>query len=588
MLIIVGIGYYLYQNYNQPVAVTTYTLDTVKRGSIIKSISGSGQISSSNQVSLQPKVSAQVTRVYVQDNQQVKEGQVLVQLDASDASRAVRDAKSNLVTAQLALEKLKQSADNLTLLQAQNAIITAQENKKKTESDLEKSYEEGFNQVASVFLDLPTLLNNVDHLLHDNSIVNSQQNIDWYANQTSYDVANERTRALQYKEDVKILYQQSLDKYNSNFSNYKATSRDSSQSALELLILQTYDTVKTVADLLKQTSSYIGYVRDAAQQRNISLPNIVATQLSSLNGYINTTNGHVSNLLNSKNTIISYQDQIVSNERSIQEKIESLKKIQLPADALDVRSAELTIQQRQNTLSDTQAKLGDYSVRAPFAGAIVALTVTKGDQVSSGTSLGTLITDQKVVEISLNEVDATQIKIGNMATLTFDAISDLSLTGKVSNVDALGTVSQGVVTYNAKIVLDTQDSRIKPGMSATAAIIIASKSDVLLVASSAIKTNNSDSYLEVPDEDTNSLASTNGGVILTKAPRQQIVEIGLTNDSQSEILSGAKEGDQIIVRMVSSGTSTSAPTNQNIFQATTSSGNRASSGGVRIPGGDFH
>ena len=70
----------------------------------------------------------------------------------------------------------------------------------------------------------------------------------------------------------------------------------------------------------------------------------------------------------------------------------------------------------------------------------------------------------------MNEVDAAKISVGNKTTLTFDATEDLTLTGKVAQIDTIGTVEQGVVSYKVKIAFDTQDERIKPGMTANASI----------------------------------------------------------------------------------------------------------------------
>ena len=65
--------------------------------------------------------------------------------------------------------------------------------------------------------------------------------------------------------------------------------------------------------------------------------------------------------------------------------------------------------------------------------------------------------------------DFLTIKVGDKATLTFDAVTDLSISGQVAEIDTVGTVSQGVVSYALKIAFDTQDTRVKPGMTVSAA-----------------------------------------------------------------------------------------------------------------------
>jgi HlyD family secretion protein len=100
---------------------------------------------------------------------------------------------------------------------------------------------------------------------------------------------------------------------------------------------------------------------------------------------------------------------------------------------------------------------------APFDGILATFTAKVGE--SSGSSVGTLITEQKVAVISFNEVDAASIKIGQKAKLTLMAITGLTIPGTVVEIDSVGTVSSGVVTYDVKIAFDKDDERVKAGMS---------------------------------------------------------------------------------------------------------------------------
>ena len=162
---------------------------------------------------------------------------------------------------------------------------------------------------------------------------------------------------------------------------------------------------------------------------------------------------------------------------------------------MTIRAKKIAVQQKEDALTSAKETLADYSIRAPFAGVIASVDIQKGDSISNGTIAATLITKQRIAEISLNEVDAAKIKIGQKVTLTFDAVEDLTLTGEVSEVNTLGTVSQGVVSYTIKIAFDTQDERIKPGMSTSATIITEIKQDILIIPSSAIKTLGNSSYV---------------------------------------------------------------------------------------------
>ena len=244
---------------------------------------------------------------------------------------------------------------------------------------------------------------------------------------------------------------------------------------------------------------------------------------------------------------------------SIKTSIKNYKDV-FPTTDLDLRSSELSVKQKENSLQDAKDKLADYYVRAPFEGTIATVNVKKSDSVSSGAVVATLITTKQIAEVSLNEVDLATVKVGQKVNLTFDAVPKLTISGEVSEIDSIGTESQGVVTYNVKISFDTQDERVKSGMSVSAAIITAIKQDVLVVSNSAIKSQNGLSYVEMFDGPL--VKPTDGliGSISVIAPTKIPVEVGISNDSETEIISGIKEGDEIITRTIlPSATMTATP-----------------------------
>lgn len=146
----------------------------------------------------------------------------------------------------------------------------------------------------------------------------------------------------------------------------------------------------------------------------------------------------------------------------------------------------------------------------------------------------------------------------------------------------MGTVSQGVVSYTIKITFDTQDSRIKSGMTINASIQTAVHPDVLYVPSGAVKTSNGTSYVlsfETPLVDT----STTLGVVSKITPIQIPVQIGISDDTNIEIISGLTEGEQVVSRTTTSSavtkTTTTAPS---LFGG--GGGGARNGGAVRIGG----
>ncbi|MBI4121581.1 MAG: efflux RND transporter periplasmic adaptor subunit [Candidatus Ryanbacteria bacterium] len=567
ILVLAG-GYYGYAALFGSDEALRYAFAEARNGTLIVSLSGSGQVSASHQVDVKPRVSGDIVYVGVKNGQEVRRGALLAQLDARDAEKTVRDAKANLESVRLSLEKLQKPADVLSILQAENALVSAREAKTKAEDNLARAYEDSFNMVANAFLDLPDVMTGLNDILFSTTLsIGGQSNIDYYADVVkSYDESSLTLRNIAYAD-----YQKARKDYDQNLLDYKSATRFSDKAAIEKLITQTYDTTKNVAEAVKSARTEIQFYKDKLTDRNLKPAAAANTHIASLDIYTGKTNSHLISLLAIDRTIKDSKEGITSADRTIAEKTESLAKLRAGTDALDIKSQELSVSQRQNALRDAEEKLSDYFVRAPFDGILTNIDVERGDAVTSATVLATLVTRQKLAEISLNEVDAANVRVGQKVTLTFDALPDLTITGSVAEVDAVGTVLQGVVTYNVKVSFDTDDERVKPGMSVSASIILEVKQDVLLVPNSAIKSENSAHFVELPsDIDMSAAAAANvSGVELTLPLRRETVEVGSSNDEFTEVSGGIKDGDRVVVRTIQ----------QNSTQTQTQT-----QGGLRIPG----
>ncbi len=597
-----GGSWYGYAALKNITSETRYVLAKAEKGTLIVSISGSGQISASSQIDIKPKVSGEITAISVAQGQEVKSDELIAQLDIRDAQKVVRDAEISAETARLELDRLLYPTDDFTLVQAENSLIQAKDSltklkftqednyqnainaKQKAEDALKKSYEDSFNTVSNAFLDLPNIMAGLYDILFGYTIASNQQNIDYYANAASaYD-----SKVFKYKDDAYKSYQDSRAKYDKNFNDYKQASRFSQTSVIESLIDETYDTTKNIAEAIKNANNLVQFYADKLTEYNLKPATVANTHLSSLNTYTGKTNAHLSSLLSAKQTIQNNKDTIVSSEhsiveivqnnpldlaaaeRSIEEKEKSLAKLKAGPDDFDVRAKKIALQQKEDALVVARQNLADYYIRAPFNGIIAKVNNKKGDSISASAAIVTLISKQKIATIILNEIDVAKAKVGQKATLTFDAIDGLSMTGEVAEIDSIGTVTQGVVTYNIKIALDTEDDRVKSGMSVSAAVITNAKQNVILAPNSAVKQQGGAPYVELAEGNIpSSSGSSSSGVVLVSAPRNQAVEVGASNDTMTEIISGLNEGDNVVTRTITAASSTATTTQ---------------SSGLRIPG----
>ena len=520
---------------------------------------------------LKAKASGDLLYLNAATGQKVKKGQLIASLDSSEALRTLRDAQNNLETANLSLDKLNQPPDDLALLQAQNSLEQAKQAKQNAENNIIKGYEDSFNDLSNTFLDLPDIMNGLFNILYSNEIGKTEVSVNGMVNTSALLAStyeSQKQSIAQFQEKAKNDYQAAELEYSSNFQSFKNSNRDSSQKTIEDLLEQTIITLKKVSQSANSESNYLSAWLDARSKAGQKTFTQVTTYQNNLASYIGQLNSHISSLLSQQKNLQDNFNAIINTDMSIAEKTQTLEKLQAGPDSLDVRSQQLSIQQKEDALNDARQKLADYSIYAPFDGTIAKVNVKKGDSLSSGTVVATLISPKHIADISLNEIDAAKVKVGQKATLTFDAIESLTLTGEVFVIDSIGAVSQGVVSYNLQIAIDTQDSQIKPGMSVNANIIIDSKIDILAVPNSALKTQGAISYVEILDD--NAVSSADGqSVTSPTAPKQQIVQIGLTDDNYTEIISGLKEGDKIIIKTnTSTASKTTAQTAPSLFGAT--------------------
>ncbi len=537
LISLVGLSIYAYKKIFPTKISNQYITQKVKNGTLIFSISATGQVASDNQVDIKPEISGKILNLKVKSGQDLKSGDIIAQIDATDALKNVRDAQNNLDSAQLSLQKLQQASDQLSLLQAKNNLDKSKENKQISQNNLDKDYEDSFNNISNTFLDLPTVMSGLQNILYNvekTSNSNGQANVDFYSSIISqYDTL----RADSFKNDAIAKYASAKSAYDANFNDYKIVTRFSSKETIEKLLTETYETTKKTSEAIKSSNNLIQLYVDKLTEKNLTPAALSSSHLNNLNTYTGLANNHLSGLLTSQNSLNNDKQALVNADRTIEENQANLLKLQAGADPLDIKSSELTVKLRQDALSDARINLSKYTIRAPFDGTLATLLVEKGASVSSGSSLGSLIAKQQIAQISLNEVDVAKIKLGQKATLNFDAIDSLSLTGTVAQIDTLGTTNQGVVSYSVKIAFDTQDNRIKPGMSVSASVITEVKQDILLVPNSAVKTQGNSTYVEILE---------NG------VPSKLNIQTGLSNDTSTEIISGLTGGQEVITQTISS------------------------------------
>ncbi len=225
----------------------------------------------------------------------------------------------------------------------------------------------------------------------------------------------------------------------------------------------------------------------------------------------------------------------------------NLLKLQNSPTAQELQIAEAQLEQAQLTLQQAQYKLRDMQLIAPIDGIVTQVNVDRFSVVGA-TIQAMQIADlnQLRITVNLSEVDIAKVKVGQAVNISFDAIAELpQLTGTVEQIALVGTTTQGVVNYPVVVALPAMEANlVKTGMTANVAIVVDKRENVLLVPNRAVKTQNRQKVVQLQT---------------ATGTAQTVIQLGLQNDSQSEVLSGLKEGDKVIIQT----TTTSSTQNRN-------------------------
>lgn len=509
---------------------TQYITSIVQKGTIISSITASGQVESKSQIDLKAQGVGKITYVGAQAGDMVKKGKTLFSLNANDAENAVRNAETSLETAQLELEKFQQPPNTVDVLVIKKDIADAEASRVDAKKAISDAYR--------------NLLNT--------SIVASSSN--------PSDTQTPPTISGTYIKDQEVVI--TINIYQTGNGAYF------SASSLPSGIVSGGGNVTTVTpEPIGDSGLYIKFATNSSSQPiwTITLPNKVATAY-------NTNYIAYQNAIDNQKKVNDTADLTIAQDN------QKLNDLYQP-DALLLRTKQIAVKQAQDTLTNAKANLSDYYITAPFDGTIASVVGQVGQDASG--VLGSIVTNQKIATLSMNEVDVAKIKLGEKVTITFDAIDGLSLTGVVAQIDTVGTVSQGVVTYSVKIAFDANDDRVKPGMSVSGAIITDSKTDVLTVPSSAVKIQGNTNYVQMFNPPLLAPLAPSQGTLLKIAPIEVPVEIGISDNVNTEIISGIKEGDQIVARTILASTAKITTVAPSLFGGGATNRGATGGGGAR-------
>jgi HlyD family secretion protein len=220
-------------------------------------------------------------------------------------------------------------------------------------------------------------------------------------------------------------------------------------------------------------------------------------------------------------------------------------KAQIGVDGAKLQQARAQVAQSEASLKQLQEQLGYTTIVAPMDGVVLSRDVEIGDAVSSILVLGstaTLVmtvgdTTEVYVKGKVDEADIAHVYLGQPARIKVESFRDRYFQGKVTKISPMGVEKDNVTTFEVRVSINNPGGELKAQMTANAEILLDEHKGVLTVPENAVIYDNAkNTVVEIPDK-----KQKDG---MRKVP----VKVGLSNGSVTEILSGLKEGDQVVLQ----------------------------------------
>jgi len=199
----------------------------------------------------------------------------------------------------------------------------------------------------------------------------------------------------------------------------------------------------------------------------------------------------------------------------------------------EIEGLQNAVTHAQLELENARAALAQTRLTAPFTATVTEIGVREGELVGGYTPLAT-IADLRALEIvaEIDEIDVAHVKVGQKVEVRFDAFPGERFAGILTRLFPAASSQRGTTVYTAIVEFDRRDVEVRLGMGANLRILTIEKQGVLLVPNRALTSVGTRKAVRV---------------VAPGEPRDVIVEIGVSDGNETEIISGVNEGDQVLL-----------------------------------------
>lgn len=478
----------------------TGTIVAAQIGNLSSQATATGNVKIQRAAALSLGQAGTIAKVSVRVGDQVKAGDLLVQLDDTALARDVASAEQSLIIQEANLADLQGSSTSAEVASAQAALDSARANLDKVKAG-----------------------SNAADVVAARASLSSAQAA--YASVLAGPDASTVTQAEATFKNAEAALQQAQSAYD------KIASHPDAGMTSQSLTLQ------------QATNNYAS--AQAAYQSATKGSTVESVQKAKAT--LETAKASLQNLLDSPTPA-----ELASAEAQVKSAESSLATLQEGATTTKLAAAKAQVEQARLSLQTAQDNLAKAKLIAPFDGVVTAVNVAE-DEYASGAAVS--LSDPKSMEVvlSVDEVDVGNLAAGQPTAITLEAWPTTEIPGKVISIaPAPKSTTGAIVSYEVHVSLGDTNLEVRDGMTANASIVVSSKNGVLVVPNQAItpdRTAGKDYVNRV-------LTAPDGAQTTEKVE----VTVGLKDDNNTEITSGLQAGDKVLIGTLASSSTTTTGT----------------------------
>ncbi len=491
-----------------------YELVAVQKGTIVQEISASGKVESPTKVNLRFKNSGMLVVLNAMVGKKFSAGQLLAKQDTTELDTRVAEIQADIDLQKAKLDQLLRATSPEDI----NIVETAVSNAEIAITNAKQTLEDAKRNLIVEIKDAYTKSDDAvrvkaDQLFNNPKSSSPQLSFSYPDTQLETDVEWER-----------LLIESTLNAW---LESLNTISTKNDLSFATALVDKNTDQINSFLNKIATIISAISPNTNLSKITITKWENDVSTARKNLNVAI-------SNISDAKKNINTKEAGLKTAEGNLKTAQNKLVLKRAPARPQDIAVYEAKISRDQASIQKTQAQIQDRIIVAHSSGIVTKISGEVGKVIGPNVTVISLV-PSGVLQVNLNVLvdDMANIKLGQEARITLDALEGKEFGGKVVTIDRTETIIGGKAHYKTTVLFDKEDEQIKHGM----------------IANIRIKTASSENTLFVP---VNAIQKKDGKKIVQVLEMNQVVEkevtTGLQNDGgMIEITSGLLGGEQVIL-----------------------------------------